>query len=303
MIMNGKVNNFNQLISVRKVIYDGGKADGKRAIEVDNGCISFCLLLDNGFDVDYLRHKGENVSFISKNGLCGFNDKFDSVFNGGMLYTCGLDTVGGRELPIHGRYHNIPADLKVLECDGENFKAVAEVEHNGLFLDNLLIKRTVETKYKSGKISIKTEVINNGYKNAEYALLFHMNLGYPFLDEGVKIIAPIEKTVPRTDYAKQKIKDCLVMEETQADIEETVFYHKVNNGNVLVVNEKLKRSVEFIYDEKALPHFIEWKSMICGDYALGIEPSTTTLDGDFVKKQISAGETHVYDISIEVKDI
>lgn len=301
--MNGKVNNKEQLISVRKIAYLDGKSGGKRAIEVDNGCISFSLLLDNGFDIDYLRHKGENVSFLTKNGLCGFCDKFDNVFNGGMLYTCGLDTVGGRELPIHGRYHNIPANLMVLECDGESFKAVAEVEHNGLFLSDLLVKRTVETKYKSGKISIKTEVVNKGYKTAEYALLFHMNLGYPFLDSGVKIVAPIISSVPRTEYAKTKLKDCLIMEEPEAEIEETVFFHKVKKGNVLVINEKIGKSVEFNYDEELLPHFIEWKSMICGDYALGIEPSTTTLDGDFAKKKISAGDTHVYDISIEVKDI
>ena len=68
-------------------------------------------------------------------------------------------------------------------------------------------------------------------------------------------------------------------------------------------NKKLGKVVEFIYDEKMLPHFIEWKSMVAGDYALGIEPSTTTLDADFVKTPIKEGENHIFQIDIDVKNL
>ena len=301
--MKGKVNNKEQLISVRKLMYCEGKANGEHVIEVDNGCLSFSLLLDRGFDIHYLRHNGVNLSFITKNGLSNINDDFNHVFNGGFLYTCGLDTVGGRALPIHGRIHNVPAELKVLECDGLKFKAVAEVYQNGLFLDDLLMRRTIETEYNSGKISIKTEIINVGVKDTDYCVLFHMNLGYPMLDSGVLIEAPIVSTEPRTEYAKTKINDCLIMEEPDPNIDETVFFHKVEKGNVKVINKKLGKVVEFNYDEKMLPHFIEWKSMVAGDYALGIEPSTTTLDSDFVKTPIKEGENHIFQIDIDVKNI
>ena len=59
----------------------------------------------------------------------------------------------------------------------------------------------------------------------------------------------------------------------------------------------------FEYDHNMFKHFIEWKSLASGDYALGIEPSTTTLDDEFQLKDIEALSSHCYKMKITAKDI
>ena len=297
--MNGKVNCAAQLCSVRRVRFEGGRADGERAILVENGVLSFTVLESRAMDLYDFRYRGENIAFLSKNGLCSYEGDFDGVFPGGMLYTCGLDTVGGRALPVHGKLHNVPAQLEHISCDGEHIVLEGSVRQSGLFGENLVLRRTFRTEYGSGKVTVENEIVNEGAKETEYCLLFHMNLGYPFLGEGVFIEAPLSSTQPRTAWAADHARDCLRI-GAPTEGEEQVFFHTVENGNIRVVNPQKGLAVQFAYDSSMLPYFIEWKSMVAGTYALGIEPSTTTLDGGFCKKSIAAGERHRYDLSIVV---
>lgn len=299
--MNGKANCAAQLCSVKRVRFEGGGADGERAILVDNGVLSFTVLESRAMDLCDFRCRGENIAFLSQNGLCGFQSSFDDVFPGGMLYTCGLDTVGGRATPVHGKLHNLPAEVERVFCDGEHICLEGSVRQSALFGENLVLRRTIRTEYGSGKVTIDNEIVNEGAKEAEYCLLFHMNLGYPFLDEGVFIDAPIRSTQPRTAWAAEHAKNCLRM-GAPTEGEEQVFFHTVQEGDIRVVNPKKGLAVRFSYDSSMLPYFIEWKSMVAGTYALGIEPSTTTLDGDFCKKALGAGGRHCYTFSIAVEN-
>ena len=297
--MDRKINNIEQLCSVKKIMFmEGYKCE---ALLVDNGCLSFVLLIDNCLDIYQLRHKGVNISFISKNGLLLNNSNFVESFPGGMLYTCGLDVVGNRT-PMHGKIHNIPAKINYIKCNEKEIEIQADIRQSGLFVSNLLLRRTIKTSYNSGKVIIENQIINEGYNDASYCLLFHMNIGYPMLDEGVKIICDSAITTPRTDFAKKHLKDCFIITDP-IDDEEQVFFHKVKNGNVSVVNNKISKMVSFSYNNEKLPELIQWKSMVAKDYALGIEPSTTTLDDDFKLNNIKAKESIDYNISIEIKDI
>ena len=289
--MNGKINNLEQLCSVKRLKYLSGRAKDLEVILVNNGKLAFELLVDKCLDIGALYHEGTNISFISANGLNPHEYEFDTKFNGGFLYTCGLDTVGGRALPIHGRIHNIPAEVIKAEATENGVEVVAIIKQTSLFGEKLSIKRTVKTAVNSGELTVQDEITNDGYLDASYALLYHTNIGYPMLDAGVTISAPITSTTPRTDYAKDRVNGCLTMDEPLPDNEETVYFHTVSKGDITVKNDKLNKSVNISYDEKILPYFIEWKSMVSGAYALGIEPSNTTLDGDFKKQPIKAGET------------
>lgn len=298
-----EINNPMQMCSAQKLCFYEGREKGEKIIHVDNGCLSFDVLSDRCLDIFSLRHKGENISFISKNGLYGGNGNFNSRFPGGMLFTCGLDTVGGRKEPIHGKIHDIPADIKKVYADENCVEIIGEVRQSELFGENLLLKRKIYTEYGSGELLIDTVIENQGYKDAEYCLLFHMNIGYPMLDSGVKIKSPVTSTYPRTENAKRLLSKCFEITQPKDDAEEAVYFHTVEKGEIEVINEKLKKSVKFEYDEKMLPYFIEWRSLISGDYGLGIEPSTTTLDSDFKLKTLKAGEKHEYKIKIEINDL
>lgn len=301
--MNEKISNIEQLCSARKLKYYDGREKGENVILVENGCLSFTILQDRGFDIYDLKHKGVNIAFLNKGGICGFNSDFNTMFNGGMLYTCGLDTLGRRKEPTHGKYHNIPANLVSIKTDCSGIELTATVRDSGLFENNLQLERTIFCAYNSGKILIKNRLTNLGYKDAQYSLLFHMNLGYPMLDEGVEIQAPIVNTIFNKENAQERISQCLKIENPKAQAQEECFYHSLLKGDVNVVNEKIKRRVNILYDQEKLPYLVEWKSMVSGDYALGIEPSTTMLDENFKYNVIKAQESIDFNLSIEVNDL
>ena len=298
------INNNEQLCCARKLKFYDGRERGENIITIENGCLSFTILQDRGLDIYDLRHRGTNISFLSKSGLCGFNSDFNTTFNGGMLYTCGLDSLGRREgYPTHGKYHNTPAKLISLNSDEKGVEIVRTVWDSGLFQNNLQLERTISCKYNSSVLNIKNRLTNLGYKTAEYCLLFHINLGYPMIDKGVKIDAPIIKTVCNKDNPEKRISKCLVMDDPKADLTEECFYHKGSKGSGNVINDKLKKQVTICYDEKKLPCLVEWKSMVSGDYALGIEPSTTKLDSTFYYNTIKSQEQIDFDISIEISEL
>lgn len=300
--MNGKVSNSEQLCSVKRVQYTDGRENGERVLLAENGCLSFTVLENRALDIYDFRYKGENIAFLSKNGLCGFQGEYEGVFPGGMLYTCGLDTVGGRSAPVHGKIHNLPAKMEKIVCDEKHVEIVGSVRQSSLFGENLVMRRTISTEYGSGTLKIVSEIVNEGYQDSEYCLLFHMNFGYPFLDEGAEITAPILRTQPRTPWAEQNRTERLHI-SAPTEREEQVYYHTVERGVIQISNPRKLLRATIEYDANALPYFIEWKSMISGDYALGIEPSTTTLDGDFKKKVIAFGAAHRYEITVSVEEM
>lgn len=301
--MNGKINHLDQICSVKKLCYTQGKAKGLNVYLVNNGVLQFEIIVDKCMDIGQLYSKGTNISFLSANGLCSFNSEFENIFNGGMLYTCGLDTVGGRKLPIHGAVHNIPANIISCKCDEEGIEVKGEIYQTSLFGDKFKLIRTISTKANSPTLEISDKITNMGHKEGEYCVLYHTNIGYPMLDEGVEIVAPITSTKARTDYAKSGIKNCLVMDEPQPNNEECVFYHTIQEGDIKVINKKLNKVFRMQFDSNKLPHFIEWKSMVSGAYALGIEPATTTLDDDFVTNKLSPQESKNISIKITVEDL
>ncbi|MDD3663132.1 MAG: DUF4432 family protein, partial [Candidatus Pacebacteria bacterium] len=78
-----------------------GRAAGAQVIEVrTGGGLEFDVLPDTGQDIGVLRYNGLNISYLSKNGmdsgrtLLPYETEFVHTFPGGMLYTCGLRSVG-----------------------------------------------------------------------------------------------------------------------------------------------------------------------------------------------------------------
>ena len=108
--MNGKINNVEQLCSVRKLEFIDGKEKGRQILLVNNGVLSFIVLLDKCMDIYEFRHKGMNLTYISKGGLVGNEGDFIDTFPGGLIYTCGLEVVGNRT-PMHGSIHNKMASI------------------------------------------------------------------------------------------------------------------------------------------------------------------------------------------------
>lgn len=300
--MDGRISNFSQLAYVRRYTLTDGKESGLKVIEVNTGKIRFLLNESKALDMMQLWHEGTNVSFVSKNGFTAREIPFLRRFEGGMLYTCGLDSAGGREgFELHGNIHNAPARVYECNCDEKEIVVKADIEDTQLFGKNLLLRRTVRATVGSNEVSISDEVINRGVQTEEYCLLYHVNLGYPMLDEGVKILSDTEEVIPRCPWAAQRIADRTVFSGAVDGEAERCYYIKHKTPVVRVENEKLGKTFTLSYTDDTLPCFVQWCSAGSGDYALGIEPCTTFLDDKFTYSKVDGGKSVLLGVTFKVE--
>ena len=300
--MDGRISNFQQVASIRRYTLTDGREKGLDVLDCDNGKIRFLLNVSKACDIMQLYHEGQNMSFVSKNGFTKRETPFLNRFEGGMLYTCGLDSVGGREgYELHGTLHNIPAEIIRTECNENGIIVEAIIRDTALFGKNLVLKRKIFTAISDDSITLEDTLINEGYKAEEYCLLYHINVGYPMLDDGVKVIADVESYTPRTAWAKQNETTMYAMNEAVPNQEETCYFLKLSKPEIALVNEKIGKKFTVSYSGDTLPHFVEWKSVASGDYALGLEPSTTELDERFTYLTVGSGEEVSFCLCISVK--
>lgn len=301
ILKNGRINEASQVFGVKRYTLQGGAENGLRVIECTNGKLRFLLNESKALDIMQIFYEGQNVSFISKNGFTARETPFGNRFEGGALYTCGLDAVGqveGKE--IHGTLHNIPANVVKCECEEEGICVEAEIRYSALFGQNLVLRRKVFTPYDSGRIEVSDALKNVGRKEEDFCILYHVNLGYPFLTEGGKIFAETKKVMPRTEYAQKKIGVWDTVETPLDNDEETCYYLAPSDNAAYYFNPRTGRKFTLKYCGE-LDKFILWKSRASGDYALGLEPTTTELDENFRYKKIGVGEVRNFSVAITIE--
>ena len=276
--MNGKISNLQQIASVRRYQLKGGREDGINVIDCDNGKIRFLLNESKALDMMQLYHEGQNVSFLSKNAFTLEQSNFLNRFEGGMIYTCGIDSLGRREgFEMHGTLHNQKAEVVRAECSEDGITVEAIIRNTELFGKNLVFKRKVFCEIGASEVTVSDTLINEGFTEQEYCLLYHVNLGYPMLDEGCKIEANIKAAAPANAVAEQNKQFMLEIEKAQPAKQENCYYLTLEEPKVSLINSKIKKKFTIEYSKKTLPYFLQWKSMASGDYALGLEPCTTEI--------------------------
>ena len=221
-----------------------------------------------------------------------------------MVYTCGLNSVGGREgFELHGTYHTIPAEVIRTQCDEQGIVVEALIRNTALFGQNLVMHRTITSAIGADSVQIEDKLTNLGYKDESYCLLYHTNIGYPMLDEGTKVILDELDCTPRTEWSRQNIDTHLTVEQPIDNSEETCYFVTVGKPEVSVANPKLGKKFTISYSKDTLPYFVEWKSMVSGDYALGLEPATTSLDDGFAYRTIAKQETITFTLKLSVTEL
>lgn len=323
-----RVGNLEQIVYARKSVMSDGKSDGMRVIEINNGNGLSCTLLENRcLDIARLSYNGTNIGFLAKGGLTAPSQctavpgEFLYYFQGGMLYTCGLLNVGpnkeknGKILLQHGRIALTPAQEVNTEVDWDKgeIRISGRTTQASLFGENLELSRKITIPMTENNINIEDTITNNGFANANVMLLYHFNFGYPMLSEDLKL--KINGTVkPRDEIAASGINKWNSFEAPTAGRPEEVFYHTPDSENdgyvhAQLTNNKLNIGAELVFDKKQLPQLVQWKSMASGDYALGIEPGTTLVEGydNEVKEgrllPLSAGEKKTFNVSLALFDL
>ena len=301
--MDGRISNFAQVASLRRYTLTEGAEKGLEVIDCDNGRLRFLLNVSKALDVMQMYDRGVNLSFLSKNGFTARELPFLRRFEGGMLYTCGLDAIGGMDgHELHGNLHSTPARVLRATCDEEGITVEAEVALTSLFGENLVLNRRFFSPIGENTLYLEDTLVNRGYREEDYCLLYHVNLGYPLLDTGTRILADVAECRPRTPWSAACASEAFTVTEPVPCQEENCYFLRLEEPIVTVANERMGRAFTLVYEPTALPCFTLWKSMASGDYAVGLEPCTCELDGGFAYKKIPAGGEVKFYLSMRSED-
>ena len=282
-----KLGNLSQMRFAKEITIDG-----KRCILAQNGAIEVLFNKDNALDITWVKYK---------NGLNDGARDFVGNFEGGFLYTCGMDNISGcvEGKPVHGSLHYKKCDNAYAYIDGENIIVCGEVRECALFGKNLLFKRIYTLSDSALEICDRIE--NLAFTDTEYVLLYHINYGYPFLDECLQMDVPAIKSDPLTAVAEENKRDMFKITAPVDGGDEHVYYHTLSEGKIRLTNPNKGITVEMVYDTADFPVTLEWKSMISGDYALGIEPALSRFD-DFKMQALPVHASRTYKIKINFQE-
>ena len=325
--MNSYLGHESQLYGIEEHRLIGGKGDGMRLFQIHNGKgLDLTVSPDRNGDITRLRYKGMNMSYLSPSGYVApayYNSvgtNWLSSFTAGFLTTCGLNNVGtpntdqGEVLPLHGSIANLPADYSYWAIEeSENGTCLvvhSETKDETLFGRKLRLSREIKVSTDQNEFCIRDTIVNTGDKIEPYEILYHMNMGYPLLDEDSVIEIPSVEVRPRNDRAAKEIARWMHMQKPTAGYEECCYYHKFEDktGRAKIYQPKLGCSLEITFDAEKLDGFVEWKMMGVRDYVLGLECGNCYPDGrDVMRKEgmlkfLGPGESQEYEVHIRLRD-
>lgn len=291
MARDGRISNPAQLASIRRYTLTEGRGKGLDVIDCDNGRIRFLLNVSKALDVMQLYHEGQNVSFLSKNAFVADDTAFVNRFEGGMLYTCGLDNAGRREGHVqHGRLHTLPCEILRAECTEEEIVVEGVVRDTALFGQNLELRRKYTARLGEGTLRLEDTLVNRAYAPAEYCILYHANVGYPFLDAGARLCLNATEVDPCNAVAREQLPMLCEVEAPVPERPECCYYLALQKPEIALHNPHLHKRLTLRYSADTLPRFLLWKSFASGDFALGLEPCTSQIGSRLVMQPIAPGE-------------
>lgn len=327
-----RVGNISQVGGVKFYELRDGSEKGVEVIEFRTGSgFNFRVLPGRCMDISLAEYKGIPLSWCSPTGEVA-PEHYDAEgfgwlrgFYGGLLVTCGLTQIGdpcedeGEKLGLHGRASNIRA--RSVSADGEwrgddyVMWAAGKMVEASVFGENLCLMRRVESHLGGMSLTIHDVVENLGYRSEPHMLLYHVNGGFPVVDEGSELISATTEAVPRDEEAeKEKEKYNRFLPPTPG-FKERCYYHDIlpdEEGNVTaaLVNKRFGNSQGFgfyiSYRKRELPYFVEWKMNGEGTYVVGIEPGNALVEGRNVERKagrlqfIEPGEKKEYHLTIGV---
>ncbi len=333
-----KVGRIEQVGGVVPLTLSAGREDGVRGFQMRTGTgLSLTIAADRALDLVAADWQGRSLCWQSPGGAAhpAFYEPAGlgwlRTFPGGLLATCGLtwygaphdDPQAGVEghsgLGLHGRVGNLPAEQVSYggRWEGDDYVMWVEGVVNEwiLFGPHLELRRRLWARLGENKLYLRDIVTNRGFVPQEHMLLYHINLGFPLLDEGSRYLFPVRRVLPRTPFALEHAADWHRFAAPQPGLEEMVYYHELAGdaqGQTCVglVNSATDPGqplgLALRYSLEALPVLVHWRMPGAGNYVTGIEPGTNYGDGRPAEREagrmivLQPDESRTYDLQMEL---
>lgn len=340
-----RAGNLSQFAGVRLMTLGDGVERGIRMLEFRTGTgLRFTALVDRALDIADCEYKGAAIGWHSP---AGFRHPGLHEYEGegglgwlrsfsGLMVTCGLDHIlfmheepaehyhyvhrPAVQHSIHGRIGTIPARLTGYGeiWDGDDCTLFGEgvVVQGTVFGENLALYRRIEAKVGSNRITLHDRVVNHGFYRTPHMFLYHINIGYPVLNEGSRYLAPVRDVVwaahAGADYTRQDV-GYRTLSGPRNPFHEQVWQHAMGSDRdgrvpVALMNDALGLGFQVETAAAEFPCQYEWQNLQAGHYALGIEPSSNHVLGKgFAKERgeliwLEHGDSRSYTTHFDVLD-
>jgi hypothetical protein len=335
--LSRRMGRLEQVAGIRLVTLGDGGGRGVRVLDVRTGTgFSFDVLVDRAFDVGRCELRGTPLAWTSAVGVEGpwYSEPeglgFFRTFGGGLLVTCGIehslfmaeDSAAQYHYPpkqtetfgLHGRVSNRPARLVGYgeRWDGDECVLWAEGETQvaTVFGEQLVLRRRIEATVGESRLHVHDVVENVGHDRTPHMLLYHVNAGFPVVDEGSELLVAAKGVVARGDHATEGYR---TLAAPTAGFVEQVFEHELGGepGNTVpagIVNRRLGVGLYQVFRKDQLPHHFVWRMLGEGTYVIGIEPCTNRTAGRLDARErgelieLEAGESRSYDLELGALD-
>ena len=277
-----------QVARIDRLVEEEGPARGARRIRlVTGGGLEVEIHPDRALDLGQVTYRGVPVAWMSPTGMVApalaesRGQQWLRTFGGGLLATCGLDTFGpatvdeGVEYPQHGRVGVVPATVTRAEIVGTELIVSGVIRQTGVFAENLVLERTWSADLGGSTLRLRDVVRNESDADAGHMVLYHVNVGWPLLDESAHLELPSREVSPRDADARSGAGRWHQIEEPQAGYREQVFGHDFRDSGVATVavdNPGIDTRLELRFDTATLPALHQWKMSGAGHYVMGLEP-------------------------------
>ena len=283
----------------------GGLSDGVDVVDLCSGTLTVSILPTRGMGLWRAETNGvtagwdspvkrpvhpRHVELGARNGL-GWLDGFNE-----LLCRCGLAFNGPpgidedarspieSQLTLHGKIANLPAHRVQVEVDDSGpgrISVIGVIDECTLFGPQLRLTSRVSVTAGESTIEVEDSVENLASTPGELELLYHINVGRPFLAEAAQLHAPAAVVAPRDSRAAEGIGAYPEYPGPSPGYAEQAYFFELRENaegwtETLLRNAAGDRGFGVRCERKQLPCFTVWKCTQpeADGYVTGLEPGT-----------------------------
>lgn len=278
----------------------GGPGDGLQVVELTAGATRAIVLPDRGLGVWKMWSGAVELGWQSPvrgpihprhvplgepSGL-GWLDGFDE-----LVARCGLiangapdfDAAGRLLHPLHGRIANLPAHTVEVVIDEEaaRVELTGAVDETRFHFHALRLTTRIVVHAERPLLTIADEVTNLSDRPATIQLLYHCNLGPPFLGPGAELIAACDEIAPRDEAAVPDVPTWRRFDEPRPGRPEEAHFARIRadeggTAEAVLLAPGGREGARLAWSADSLPCFTLWKNQtgVHDGYVAGLEPAT-----------------------------
>ena len=322
---------------------DAGGAPGCRVALVNTGSpLRFTVAVDRGGDIVEAFYGPISLAYLTPNGLrppspmLHRDEEWLRNWPGGLLTSCGPRYMGpgreedGQQLYLHGPFSNTAAALVALRNpdlrSGETEMSLEMViRDTRLYGPVVEVRRRWSCRLGQPEICLQDHITNRGNTRVAHNWLYHINLGYPLLDEGAEFVyggrvnggwemgpnlSMAELSKDENDLSRFLRVPGSLPDHVGTNSQGLVLDVDADSKGLTrvgLVNSKLQLGFSVEYRQGSLPRLANWQHYgPAGDYVSALEPFSGSLFGKEQDQHpqaaqwLEAGQSKTYDLTIRV---